>query len=73
MATYYPNLHNACDKVANKITNLSSTYLFNACMRAFTGTPKAEAVTFSVFINAPVMKWGEATIHRDGAVELRTI
>ena len=68
---YIPNILESCDKVASKITNLSSCRLFDACMRAFTGTPKAEAVTFSVFLNAPIMKWGEATIHNDGAVEIR--
>ena len=70
---YLPNIHEACDKVAHKAPNVSSVRLFSDCMRAFTGTPKAEAVTFSVFLNSPVMKWGEATIHRDGSVELRTI
>lgn len=70
---YIANIHEACDKVANKVTNIGSVRLFDACMRAFTGTPKAEAVTFSVFFNAPVMKWGEATIHSDGSCELRTI
>ena len=70
---YLANIHEACDKVAAKVTNIGSVRLFDACMRAFTGTPKAEAVTFSVFINTPVMKWGEATIHNDGAYELRTL
>lgn len=63
----------ACDKVARRITNISSCRLFYSCMKAFEGTPKAEAVTFSVFLNAPVMRWGEATIHNDGRVEMRTI
>ena len=38
---YIPNILESCDKVASKITNLSSCRLFDACMRAFTGTPKA--------------------------------
>lgn len=67
------NIIKACDTIADRVTNISSVRLFDSCMRAFTGTPKAEAVTFSVFINAPVCKWGEATIHNDGAFELRTI
>lgn len=63
----------ACDKVARRITNIPSHRMLYNCMKAFEGTLKAEAVTFSVFLNAPVMRWGEATIHNDGRVEMRTI
>lgn len=50
----------------------SSVRCFNACMRAFDRKDlPAEAVTFRIFLNAPVMKYGEATIHRDGHMEMR--
>ena len=51
-----------------------SAKCFDACMRAFDRkTLPAEAVTFRVFFNTPVMKPGEATIHRDGRMEMRTV
>lgn len=69
---------NACDTLSHRIITVGgerrgSAFLFNKCMRAFDCKLPAEAVTFSVFINAPVMKDGEATIHRDGRLEMRTI
>lgn len=67
------NIIKACDTVASRVTNIGTVRLFDACMRAFTGTPKAEAITFSVFYNAPVMEWGEATIHSDGTYECRLL
>ena len=52
----------------------SSSRCFDACMRLFdTKHAPAESVTFRVFFNAPVMKEGEATIHRDGRMEMRTV
>ena len=52
----------------------SATRCFNACMRAFDRhTLPAEAITFSIFLNVPIMKPGEATIYRDGRMEMRTI
>jgi len=45
---------------------------FDACMRAFSGQPSAESITFRVFFNAPIMKEGFATIHRNGDMELYT-
>lgn len=68
----------ACDTVARRVSLIGgefhgSAFLFDKCMRAFTGTLPAEAVTFSVFINTPVMKPGEATIHNDGRIEMRTV
>lgn len=52
----------------------SSARCFDACMRMFDRKDlPAEAVTFKVYLNAPVMKYGEATIHSDGRMELRTI
>lgn len=50
----------------------SSARCFDACMRAFDRkTLPANAVTFRVYLNAPVMKYGEATIYRDGRMEIR--
>ena len=47
---------------------------FDACMRAFDCKAlPAEAVTFKVYFNVPVMQEGEATIHRDGRMEMRTV
>lgn len=50
-----------------------AAWIYDQCMRAFDALPAAEAVTFSVYINSPVMKPGEATIHRDGRLEMHTI
>lgn len=49
----------------------SSVRCFDACMRAFDSKPSAEAVTFRIYLNAPIMAYGEATIHRDGRMEMR--
>ena len=69
---------NACDTLSHRIITVGgerrgSAFLFDKCMRAFDCKLPAEAITFSVFINAPVMKDGEATIHRDGRLEMRTV
>jgi hypothetical protein len=69
---------NACDTLSRRVTSVEgerrgSAFLFDNCMRAFDCKLPAEAVTFSVFINAPVMRAGEATIHRDGQLEMRTV
>ena len=68
----------ACDTLQSRTTYAegcmhTSARCFDACMRAFDSELPAEAVTFQIFINAPVMKQGEATIHRDGRLEMRTI
>ena len=44
---------------------------FDACMRSFDCRIPADAVTFRVFLNAPVMALGEITIHRNGFFEVR--
>lgn len=49
----------------------SSPRAFDACMRSFNCRIPAEAVTFRVYLNAPVMSLGEITIHRDGSFEVR--
>lgn len=49
----------------------SSVRCFDACMRAFDSKLPAEAVTFRIFFNVPIMAYGEATIHRDGRMEMR--
>ena len=66
----------ACDKVARRCTMIAggyhgSAWLFDKVMRAFDFEP-CEAVTYEVYINAPVMRPGEITIHRDGNLEMRT-
>jgi hypothetical protein len=48
----------------------SSVRMYDACMRAFDRTPAAEAITFNVFLNAPIMGHGTITIHRDGQMEV---
>lgn len=68
----------ACDTLPRRVITIEggyhgSTFLFDQCMRAFNANPPAEAITFSVFINAPVMKPGTATIHRDGQLEMQAI
>lgn len=50
----------------------SSVKAFDACMRAFDRKVlPAEAVTFKVYLSYPVSSYGEATIHRDGRMEIR--
>lgn len=50
------------------------TFFYDQCMRAFDCKAlPAEAITFSVYLNAPIMAAGEATIHRDGSFEMRTV
>lgn len=49
----------------------SSVRAFDALMRSFDCTLPAEAVTFRIFLNAPVMAPGEITVHRDGSYEVR--
>ena len=69
----------ACDRIISKTvtregTRHGSAWLFDQCMRAFDFKAlPAQAITFKVFFNAPVMREGEATIYRDGRVEFRTI
>lgn len=69
---------NACDTLSNRIISIGdefhgSSWIFNQCMRAFDNALPAQAITFSVFINSPVMKDGEATIYRDGRLEMRVV
>ena len=71
-------VNNACDTLSHRIITVGgerhgSAFLFDKCMRAFDCKLPAEAITFSVFINYPVMSPGEATIHRDGRLEMRTV
>ena len=69
---------NACDTIQRRTAPSqgcmhSSVRCFDACMRAFGCKPPAESITFRIFLNAPVMKYGEATISRDGALMMHTI
>ena len=72
-------LIDSCDKLQRRTCYAegcmhSSARCFDACMRAFDRKDLPdEAVTFRIFLNSPVMKLGEATIHRDGSMEMRTI
>lgn len=69
---------NACDAVQRR-TIYAEGYMhscvrcFDACMRAFTGKPAAEAVTYKIYLNAPIMKPGEVTIHRNGEFQMYTV
>ena len=69
----------ACDSLAHKVITIGgkyhgSVFLFDQCMRAFDNKRlPAQAITFAVYFNAPVMKEGEATIYRDGRLEMKTI
>ena len=65
----------ACDLLERRTVNAegcmhSSSRCFYACMKAFR---EAESITFKVFLNSPIMKYGEATIHRSGKLELHTV
>ena len=67
----------SCDKLQRRTISLKgyahgSCRFFNICMRAFDCKVPAEAVTFRVFLNPPVMKEAEATIYRDGRLEVHT-
>ena len=68
----------SCDKLQQR-TIFARGYMhnsarcFDACMRAFDNKAlPANAITFKIFFNVPVMKPGEATIYRDGRMEMRT-
>ena len=69
----------ACDTLARRIITIGgewhgSAWIFDQCMRAFDNSKlPAQAITFSVYYNSPVMKPGEATISRDGSLICRTV
>lgn len=51
-----------------------AVWIFDQCMRAFDCSAlPAEAITFSVHIAPPVNLPGEATIYKDGRLEMHTI
>lgn len=66
-----------CDFISRITTEIGgmhhgSAWLWNQCMRAMDNSAlPAQSITFSVFLNAPVMKPGEVTIYRDGTYEVR--
>lgn len=65
----------ACDMVAQKCVTIGgkrhgSAWLFDQLMRAFT-SPAVDSVTYSVYLNAPLMCEGEAEINRHGDLILR--
>ena len=43
---------------------------FNTIMRAFSNK-SLEAITYMVFLNAPIMKFGTVTFYRDGNMTMR--
>ena len=66
----------ASDKVARRCIEIcgahhGSAWLLSKSVRFFEREQAAQAVTIPVYINAPVMRPGEATIHRDGRLEMR--
>lgn len=72
------NLISACETLSRRIcsvegTHHGSSWMFNQCMRAFESHPAIQSITFSVFINAPVMKNGLATISRDGDLRMEVM
>jgi len=80
----YEKIKESCDTLARRVVSIegkrfvyvraASAFLFDQCMRAFDNSRlPAQAVTFSVYINAPVNKDGEATIYRDGTLTMKTV
>ena len=52
----------------------SSVRCFDACMRTFDREVlPAEAITFKIYLAAPVNAYGKATFYRDGKMEIRRI
>ena len=70
-------LIDSCDMIARHCITIGggrhgSAWLFDKCMRAF-DFPPCVGITFSVYINAPVMADGEVTINRDGTYTIRRV
>lgn len=77
--TSISNLLNSCDLLQNRTIEAGREYMhsssqcFNACMRQFDrASNAAEAITFRIFLNAPVMMEGRARIFRDGTMQMWT-
>ena len=71
-------LINSCDALGRRCIEIAGTrhgssWLFDQLMRMFEQSDALEAVTIPVFINAPVMSKGEATIGRDGSLQMYTV
>ena len=66
----------SCDLLQQRTISLAgymhtSSRCFDACMRAFDNSKlPANAITFKVYLNAPIMRPGEATLYRDGRMEM---
>ena len=78
MATNTQNLIQACDTISHRCTMIAGTHhgsawLFDKLMRYFDSDKAATSVTIPVFLNAPILKEGEATIGRDGSLQMRTV
>ena len=68
----------SCDLLSQRCTQIADTHhgsswLFDKMMRAFEASSACTSITIPVFINAPVMGKGEATIGRDGSLIMRTV
>ena len=64
-------LSQRCARIAD--THHGSSWLFDKLMRTFESSSACTSVTIPVFINAPVMSKGEATVGRDGSLSMRTV
>lgn len=69
-------LIDACDYVQRHCIKIADTYhgsawLFDKLMRLFETETSCTSVTIPVILNAPILSNGEATIGRDGSVQLR--
>lgn len=64
-------LSRRCSQIAD--THHGSSWLFDKLMRAFESSEACVSITIPVFINAPVMSKGEATIGRDGSLSMHTV
>lgn len=72
----YNTIITAAEYIARHCTNIADTmhgrvWLADKLIRAFESSPATEAITFNVYLQAPVFCDGEATVHRDGNVELK--
>lgn len=69
-------LIDAAEKLSRRCVTIcnsrhGSAWLLYKIVRFFEHEQAAQSITIPVFINAPVMHDGEATIYRDGALEMR--
>ena len=68
----------ACDTVYHRTTKIcgthhGSSWLFDKLMRYFESEPSAVSVDIPIFLNAPIMRDGVATIGRDGSLTMAVL